>query len=219
MKRDLNNLEYYWIVRKNVGNPDYQKILDYLNKKYNQTWQGILFDYYGYDGDAHSEHNGTNGFDYTSSFKNDPELLTTNEFIELLNKSKMKFPIELKSGMIAETLDGNYFLLVQFKNNFCAIGNTGHFTLSVKCFEDTENESIYITRISNQAFKYTHLAMPNKMKQAFDNQDYIIWQRKSNNIKLNNDYTATINKTNKVVEIGCQKIPFEAIEELYKAIK
>jgi len=42
---------------------------------------------------------------------------------------------------------------------------------------------------------------------------------KENHLKLNNDYTAVINWKNKVVHVGCQKIPFEKVLQLAKLIK
>lgn len=38
-------------------------------------------------------------------------------------------------------------------------------------------------------------------------------------VKLNNEYTATIHKENRIVNVGCQTISFDAIEELYKKIQ
>jgi hypothetical protein len=37
-------------------------------------------------------------------------------------------------------------------------------------------------------------------------------------LKLTDDYTAIINKESRVVEVGCQKIPFKKVDELHKLI-
>lgn len=37
-------------------------------------------------------------------------------------------------------------------------------------------------------------------------------------IKLTNDYDAVVNTADKIVNVGCQRIPFDKIDELYKAI-
>jgi hypothetical protein len=40
----------------------------------------------------------------------------------------------------------------------------------------------------------------------------------NDDVKLNNDYTAKIDRKNKVVNVGCQKFSFESINNLHKAI-
>jgi len=37
-------------------------------------------------------------------------------------------------------------------------------------------------------------------------------------LSLTNDYDAVVDKVNKIVNVGCQKIPFSKVEELYKLI-
>lgn len=38
-------------------------------------------------------------------------------------------------------------------------------------------------------------------------------------VPLTSDYTAKIDSDQKIVAVGCQKIPFERVEELYKTIQ
>lgn len=42
--------------------------------------------------------------------------------------------------------------------------------------------------------------------------------KERNTIKLTNEYTALINLGDREVEVGCQKIPFSKIDELYNII-
>jgi len=42
------------------------------------------------------------------------------------------------------------------------------------------------------------------------------WENQSKEIKLTNDYNAQIDKVNKIVTVGCQKIPYYVIDELYE---
>lgn len=46
----------------------------------------------------------------------------------------------------------------------------------------------------------------------------LLWERKEYKLELTTEYTAVVDKENKVVRVGCQTIPFEKVEELIKII-
>ena len=52
----------------------------------NYGWNGNCEDYYGFDGS--SGHGGTNGWDHIENFKNNPTLLTIEQFVELTSKKE-----------------------------------------------------------------------------------------------------------------------------------
>jgi len=41
---------------------------------------------------------------------------------------------------------------------------------------------------------------------------------RSDELKLTSDYTAIINRKDKIVEVGCQKIPFDKVNELFELV-
>jgi len=82
-----NNLPRYWICQNDGSQLYKSNVINYLNKVYNQEWQGTYSgDYYGFDGS--NEYNGTYTSSWLSSFKNNPVILTLEEFIKLTTKTK-----------------------------------------------------------------------------------------------------------------------------------
>lgn len=80
-----NRLPQYWAVKKDSDNPDFNKIIAYMNEIDPQSrfpWTGKSgYEYYGYDGN--SSNNGTDITSYMANFRNNPTLLTIAEFVEL----------------------------------------------------------------------------------------------------------------------------------------
>jgi hypothetical protein len=80
-----NKLPKYWVVRQQTNNPNWEKVIDYINNNYNMSWLGGKTNYYyGYTG--HSKHNGTDSGICLSLFKNNPTVLTIEAFMELTNQ-------------------------------------------------------------------------------------------------------------------------------------
>lgn len=77
-----NNLPKYWVVKADQSNPDWRKVIGYLNKTYNLSWAGERNAYYRYDGSNYTS-NGTDINYHISDFKNNPTLLTIKEFVEM----------------------------------------------------------------------------------------------------------------------------------------
>jgi hypothetical protein len=45
-----------------------------------------------------------------------------------------------------------------------------------------------------------------------------LFMEKQEQVKLNEEYTATIDRKNRLVRVGCQEISFERVDELFKVI-
>lgn len=83
MKNQTNTLPKYWVV-KAESNPDWKKVIDYLNNVHGEKWSGDCEgNYYGYDGNPNWK--GTNTFYDIKYFKNNPTILTIEEFIEMID--------------------------------------------------------------------------------------------------------------------------------------
>lgn len=70
----------YFIVKKS-NNPLFKKFINWLNKEYNQDWDGSCYKYYGYDGNNNC--NGTEAWDNITKFENNPTLITLKEWEQL----------------------------------------------------------------------------------------------------------------------------------------
>jgi hypothetical protein len=89
-----NKLPKYWVVKRDLSNPDWKKVIDYLNQLSGYDWGGKSFIYYGTE---YSSGIGVNCFDELSHFNSNPILLTIEEFMELRNqKSETMVKIERK---------------------------------------------------------------------------------------------------------------------------
>lgn len=86
----MEKLPKYFVIKRDGSNPLWRKYIDWINKEYKQLWGGIVINYYGYDG---SEYNGgTDCHNDLSSFKNNPTLITLEEWDECVNGVKQKEP-------------------------------------------------------------------------------------------------------------------------------
>lgn len=74
-----NNLPKYWVV-KNTNNDDFKVVLNYLNENHGSYYKYRNHEYYGYDGCGNNNSTGTICMDSTKYFKNNPILLTLEEF-------------------------------------------------------------------------------------------------------------------------------------------
>ena len=84
----MKNLPEYWVVQLTEENHELFKktVIPYLQNTYGEFWSGIGYKYYGFDGSK--EFKGTNCYNFLEDFKNNPVLLTLNEFIKLTEKKK-----------------------------------------------------------------------------------------------------------------------------------
>lgn len=74
-----NNLPKYWVV-KNTNNDDFKVVMNYLNENHGSYYKYGNHEYYGYDGCGNNNSTGTICMDSTKYFKNNPILLTLEEF-------------------------------------------------------------------------------------------------------------------------------------------
>lgn len=88
----------YFVVKTDESSPLQKVYKQWLNKTYNQKWNVNLsvLNYYGYDGNY--RFNGTNANDKIDLFKNNPTLLTLDEWYVLFIDNKCDFVIECKSN-------------------------------------------------------------------------------------------------------------------------
>jgi len=82
-KDELTELPKYFVIKRDLSNPLWQKYIDWLNETYGSRWKGKQFLYYGNDGNIF--YNGTAFYNKISSFENNPELLTLEEWYSFLN--------------------------------------------------------------------------------------------------------------------------------------
>jgi hypothetical protein len=102
---ELTELPKYWVVKCDITNSDWKKVIDYLNEKYHQDWDGDCNNhYYGFDGN--SSHNGTDTWIALSNFDGNPTVLTIEQFVKLTNKKqetkKQENMIKIKREQLLE---------------------------------------------------------------------------------------------------------------------
>jgi hypothetical protein len=104
-----NALPQYWVVKRDNTNPNWKKVIEYLNKQSGYEWEGKAYDYYGI------ERNGMMGnvncYDTLSYFKGEPTLLTIEEFMKLLNQNTV-VDFKVKGTKLPTITDGTYFRCV-----------------------------------------------------------------------------------------------------------
>lgn len=80
--KTTNSLPKYWVVKSDISNSNWKKVIAYLNKIHVKDWfRGTDDAYYGFDGGT--SYKGTNVCYDLSSFKNTPVILTIEEFVEM----------------------------------------------------------------------------------------------------------------------------------------
>ena len=87
-----NNLPTYWIVKRDLTNPNWRKVIEYLNETYNQDWGWTNNWYYWYD--WNKSNNWTNYFYDITYFENNPTLLTIEQFMEAIKEEETFAPLE-----------------------------------------------------------------------------------------------------------------------------
>lgn len=95
-------LPKFWVVKCNTTHPDWMKVVDYMNTigYTGWTWNGTNDgDYYGFDGV--NGRNGTHVWSNLLHFKNNPTVLTIEEFVSLTNKKEDKM-VTIKREQLQE---------------------------------------------------------------------------------------------------------------------
>lgn len=84
-------LPKYFAVYNSGYDPQWKEYIQWLNKTYNQDWNGDTSKYYGYDGSM--SFNGTVHSDKLENFKNNPHIFNSaKEFFETLNEEEFILP-------------------------------------------------------------------------------------------------------------------------------
>jgi hypothetical protein len=98
-----NKLPKYWVVKRDLSNPDWEKVIGYLNKKSGDTWKGFDFKYYGIDVDDELPVR-VNYWDTLISFNGNPTLLTIEEFMEL-TEEKLETMVKIERKQLQVIYD------------------------------------------------------------------------------------------------------------------
>ncbi len=82
---EMKEIPQYFVVKRD-DSPEWEKYINWLNKKYKRNWVGRLDCYYGYDGNLNF--NGTDYYYSLSSFENNPTAFeSAKEFMELVRQT------------------------------------------------------------------------------------------------------------------------------------
>lgn len=93
MENKKNALPQYWIVQQDGTELYIKEVIEYLNSYVKIfPYHGTNWKYYGVDGST--DNGGTAYADSIEKFKNNPTLLTLEEFIRLKNSSLEEFPTD-----------------------------------------------------------------------------------------------------------------------------
>lgn len=158
-------LPKYFIVKRDASNLLWQKYIDWLNKTYGSDWSGNTLDYY-YGHDGSKGHGGTDGWPIPNRFKNNPTILTLEQWNEIVNGFKLPEIWAIKQSISEEACEwfrrfsrtrtagirGNYDYMVYYsdKNETDFLYN-----LPKNCIEITiEQFKKYILKQDNMK-KYT----------------------------------------------------------------
>ena len=133
IKEELTELPEYWVVQCDHYSSDFEKVINYLNNQYGTNWSGMNHgDYYGFDGNG--AHNGTDAWTNLSNFKNDPTVLTIEEFMKLSNQNTV-VDFKVKGTKLPVITEGTSFRCVTWSqmdscnwsveaNNLISFGTT-----------------------------------------------------------------------------------------------
>ena len=95
-EEELTGLPKYFVIKRDINNPLWTNYLKWLNDKYNSDWQLGNYNFYGYDGSKDfisvDGHSLSQCHDFLSSFKNNPIVLTLEQWDRLRPKEKEFIP-------------------------------------------------------------------------------------------------------------------------------
>jgi hypothetical protein len=105
-----NRLPEYWAVERDKSNPNWKKVINYLNQISGYEWKGDAYTYYGIEKNIAP---GVNCYDTFSYFKGEPTLLTIEEFMELTNQNTM-VDFKVKGTKLPVVTEGTSFRCVDW---------------------------------------------------------------------------------------------------------
>lgn len=124
----------YFVVKKDIQNPLWEEYIKWLNKTYNKNYLGNNR-FYGYDGTSFLSS------EYLTSFKNNPILLTLQQWKEVfINENLMykgdleDFPVEIVEKMLEKQVEqGNKKDVSIFEKYRCSAKSLGGFNWEETC--------------------------------------------------------------------------------------
>ena len=156
-----NNLPKYWVV-KNTNNDDFKVVIDYIHDNYTIHYNGNQTNYYyGYDGTPGL--NGINCCYYISGFKNNPTILTIEEFKKAIGMED-NFILPNK-WCVKITEDTKETFKVNNINSMCYVNSViGRFFCCDNYEFKWHSANIYGTEITFEQFKKYVLKIKDKME-------------------------------------------------------
>jgi hypothetical protein len=100
-----NRLPEYWAVKRDKSNPNWKKVINYLNQISGYEWEGDAYAYYGIEKNIAP---GVNCWDKLSHFNGNPTLLTIEQFMKLTNQNTME-DFKVKGTKLPVVPNGTYF--------------------------------------------------------------------------------------------------------------
>ena len=180
-------LPKYFVIKRDNSNPLWDKYIQWLNSKYNTNWQGNTWSYYGFDGTNICWHN-------VNSFKNNPTLLTLEEWDSIVNlKEEFVLP---EKWCIRPTKEQENTVFAYFKSK-----NSN--------FVD-ENASSYMWYYSPERGYHAFL---NGKSTAYEGYTEITFEQFKRHVLKQEMYTIEQIKEKKIV------VKFNSIEEYKKLSK
>ncbi len=115
MKNIKNNLPKYWLVMNDGSQIFKDTVIQYLTDTYGETWNGDALYYYGYSGN--NLYKGTCVCSNSNIPRNNPTLLTINEFIELSKPILNMIDFKLKDTKLPVIPVGTIYKCRSFGSN------------------------------------------------------------------------------------------------------
>ncbi|MEI6882772.1 MAG: hypothetical protein WCK82_15740, partial [Bacteroidota bacterium] len=96
-----NKLPKYWVVQRDESNPNWKKVIAYLNQISEYNWQGDAYLYYGTE---RNDEKGVNCYNNLYSFHGNPTVLTIEEFMEL-TEEKLETTVKIERKQLQVIYD------------------------------------------------------------------------------------------------------------------
>lgn len=114
----MKTLPKYFIIKRDETNPLWQTYINWLNKTYDYTYVWKTWDYYWFDWNP-------NRFDNKSSFRNNPTLITLEQWNEAVNLFVEWEEVEVSMTWI--TWVEKTVFLAKIKNRFLCVSSGDEF--------------------------------------------------------------------------------------------
>lgn len=168
----MKQLPKYFIIKNQFNSNQLQlwnKYIDWLNKTYSTNWAGDARDYYyGYDGNTHTNNNGTNYQFEIHLFKNNPTVITLEQWDECINKKWcLHGSDELRNYF--KTLNKDKFICIldgDNEHNYYHLNNDNLWEF--KDIRPENYELITFEQFKNMNKKFNQTITREQLKQIYD---------------------------------------------------